>query len=200
METKSVWRLSSTELHTLLQLTCDSERQQTALRGEVMSENIDAINTAVASSVGWVCSRKQEVSRVTDSWLGVVVCCAGGGEAELEEASWVLRLDGAADGEAGAPVHLKHLLLGLGDPVPGRRHRDDWLNQQVCKHREMIGWISILWGFEAISNYLGRSETVTWHASKRMTDWCLKNTCSDGERKQHLGEGRTSISPLELTI
>ena len=104
-----------------------------------MSKNIDAINTAVASLVGGVCSRKQEVSRVIDSWLGVVVCCVGGGEGELEGASWVLRLDGAADGEAGAPVHLKPLLLGLGDPVHGRRHRDDWLNQQVCKHREMIG-------------------------------------------------------------
>ena len=40
-----------------------------------MSKNIDAINTTVASLMGGVCSRKQEVSRVIDSWLGVVVCC-----------------------------------------------------------------------------------------------------------------------------
>ena len=103
-----------------------------------MRKNIDAINTAVASLVGGVCSRKQEVSRVIDSWLGVVVCRVGGGEGELEGASWVLRLDGAADGEVGALAHQKPLLLGLGDPVHGRRHRDDWLKQQVCKHREMM--------------------------------------------------------------
>ena len=104
-----------------------------------MRENIDAINTAVASLMGGAYIRKQEVSRVIDSWLGVAVCYVIGGEGELEEASWVLRLDGAADGEVGAPAHQKPLLLGLGDPVHGRRHRDDWLKQQVCKHREMIG-------------------------------------------------------------
>ena len=104
-----------------------------------MRKNIDAINTAVASLVGGVCSRKQEVSRVIDSWLGVVVCCVGGAEGELEGASWVLRLDGAADDEAGALESLKPLLLGPGDPVHGRRHRDDWLKQQVCKYREVIG-------------------------------------------------------------
>ena len=101
-----------------------------------MRENIDAINTAVVSLVGGVCIRKQEVGRGIDSWLGVVEERVGGGEGELEGASWVLRLDGAADGEAGAPEHLKPLLLGLGDPVHGRRHRDDWLKQQVCKHRD----------------------------------------------------------------
>ena len=104
-----------------------------------MRKNIDAINTAVVSLVGGVCSRKQEVSRVIDSWLGVVVCCVGGGEGELEGASWVLRLDGAAEGEVGAPENLKLLLLGPGDPVHGRIHRDVWLKQQVCKYRERIG-------------------------------------------------------------
>ena len=70
-----------------IQLTCDSEREHLALRGEVMRKDIgviydhvDLINTAVVSCVGVVRGRKQEVGeqevvRVTDSWLGVVVCC-----------------------------------------------------------------------------------------------------------------------------
>lgn len=94
-----------------------------------MVKNMDVINAAVVSLVGGLCSRKQEVGRVIDSWLGVVGCCVGGGEGELEGASWVLWLDGAADGEAGAPGHMKPLLLGLRDPVHGG-HRDVWLNQQ----------------------------------------------------------------------
>lgn len=102
-----------------------------------MRKNKDVINTAVVSLVGGLCSRKQEVGRVIDSWLGVVVSCVEGGEGELEGASWDLGLDGAADGEAGAPGHLEPLLLGLGDPVH-RGHRDVWLNQQVCKHTEMM--------------------------------------------------------------
>ena len=65
-----------------------------------MIMNIDVVNTAVVPLVGVVCSRKQEVGRVTDSWLGVVVCCVGSSEGELEGASWVLWLDGAADGDA----------------------------------------------------------------------------------------------------
>lgn len=80
------------------------------------------INAAVASLVGGVCSSKQEVSGVIDSWLGVAERCVGGGEAELEGASRVLRLDGAADGEVGVSEHLEDLLLGLGDPVHGRPH------------------------------------------------------------------------------
>ena len=127
-------------LHVNSQLTCDGERDQTALREEVMRKNIDVINTAVASLVGGLCSRKQEVGGVIDSWLGVVECWGGGGEVELEGASWVLWLDGAADGEGWAPEHVKPLLLGLGDPVHGGGPRDVGLKQQVCKHREMIGW------------------------------------------------------------
>ncbi|KAF3856153.1 hypothetical protein F7725_016876 [Dissostichus mawsoni] len=57
-------------------------------------------------------SREQEVGAVIDSWLGVVVS----GGAEQEGASWVLRLDGAADAEGGASEHLEPLLLGPGDP------------------------------------------------------------------------------------
>ena len=105
-----------------------------------MRKNKDVINTAVASLVGGLCSRKQEVGGVIDSWLGVVECWGGGGEVELEGASWVLWLDGAADGEGGAPEHVKPLLLGLGDPVHRGGPRDVGLKQQVCKHREMIGW------------------------------------------------------------
>ncbi|KAF3855955.1 hypothetical protein F7725_016678, partial [Dissostichus mawsoni] len=44
--------------------------------------------------------------------MGVVVS----GGAEQEGASWVLRLDGAADAEGGASEHLEPLLLGPGDP------------------------------------------------------------------------------------
>ena len=78
-----------------------------------MRGNRDVINTAVASLVGGLCSREQEVGRVIDSWLGGVVSRVGGAEGELEGASWVLWLDGAADGEGGAPDHLSPLLLGL---------------------------------------------------------------------------------------
>lgn len=76
-----------------------------AVGGEIMRENVDAINTAIASSVGGLRSRKQEVCRVIAGWLGVAVCRVGRGEGELEGASWILWLDGAADGEAGAPKH-----------------------------------------------------------------------------------------------
>ena len=70
-----------------------------------MRNNVEVINTAVVSLVGGLCSRKQEGCGVIDSWLGVVVRCVGGGEGELEGASWVLWLDGAADGEVGAHQH-----------------------------------------------------------------------------------------------
>ncbi|KAF3857660.1 hypothetical protein F7725_010861, partial [Dissostichus mawsoni] len=60
-----------------------------------MRANQQVINTAVVSLVGGLCSREQEVGAVIDSWLGVVVS----GGAEQEGASWVLRLDGAADAE-----------------------------------------------------------------------------------------------------
>lgn len=67
-----------------------------------MKENVEVINTAVVSLVGGLCCRKLEGGRVIDSWLGVVVCCVGGDEGELEGASWVLWLDGADDGEIRA--------------------------------------------------------------------------------------------------
>ena len=41
----------------------------------VIYSNIDVINTAVVSLVGVVGFRKQEVSRVIDSWQDVGVCC-----------------------------------------------------------------------------------------------------------------------------
>ncbi|KAF3839038.1 hypothetical protein F7725_017755 [Dissostichus mawsoni] len=50
-------------------LTCDGDGEQTALRGEVLRISRDVINTAVASLVGGLCSREQEVGRVIDSWL-----------------------------------------------------------------------------------------------------------------------------------
>ncbi|KAF3839031.1 hypothetical protein F7725_017748 [Dissostichus mawsoni] len=50
-------------------LTCDGDGEQTALRGEVLRNSRDVINTAVASLVGGLCSREQEVGRVIDSWL-----------------------------------------------------------------------------------------------------------------------------------
>ena len=70
-----------------IQVTCDSEREDLALSGEVVRffifviyNNIDVINTAVVSLVGVVGFRKQEVgkqevSRMIDRWLVVVVCC-----------------------------------------------------------------------------------------------------------------------------
>ena len=76
-----------------------------------MGENVDVINAAVVPLVGVVCSIKQEVGRVIDSWQGVVLHCVGGGEEELEGTSLVLWFDRACDGEVGAPEHLKLLLL-----------------------------------------------------------------------------------------
>ena len=70
-----------------MQVTCDSEREDLALRGEdmrffisVIYNNIDMISTAVVSLVGVVCFRKQEVGkqevgRMIDGWLGVVLSC-----------------------------------------------------------------------------------------------------------------------------
>lgn len=82
-----------------------------------MRENVDLIDTSVVSLVGVVCRGKQEVGRVMDSWVGVYQGCVGAGEGEMEGASWVLWLDGAADVEA---VVLEHLLLSaLGDPSNG---------------------------------------------------------------------------------
>ena len=58
--------------------TCDSEREDIALRGEVMVVNIDVIGTAVVSLVAVVGCRKPDVSKaevvgVIDSRLGVGV-------------------------------------------------------------------------------------------------------------------------------
>ncbi|KAF3850427.1 hypothetical protein F7725_012199 [Dissostichus mawsoni] len=114
------------------QLTCDGDGEQTALRGQVLRKSRDVINTAVASLVGGLCSREQEVGRVIDSWLGVVVS----GGAEQEGASWVLRLDGATDAEGGASERLEPLLLGPGDPVHGGGHRDVGLKQLIWRERE----------------------------------------------------------------
>ncbi|KAF3850471.1 hypothetical protein F7725_012243 [Dissostichus mawsoni] len=116
-------------------LTCDGDGEQTALRGQVLRKSRDVINTAVVSLVGGLCSREQEVGRVIDSWLGVVVS----GGAQQEGASWVLRLDGATDGEGGASEHLEPLLLGPGDPVHGGGHRDVGLKQLIWREREMEG-------------------------------------------------------------
>ena len=57
----------------LCKVTCDSDIEMPALRGEFMGENVDVINTAVVPSVGVVCGREQEVGRVIDSWQGVVL-------------------------------------------------------------------------------------------------------------------------------
>ncbi len=108
-----------------------------------MRKNIDVISTAVASLVGGLCSKKQEVGRVIESWQSVVVCCVGGGEGELEGASWVLWLDGASDGEGGALEYLKLLLLGLRDTIHGGGHRDVGLNQQVYKYRSLFLFLSL---------------------------------------------------------
>ena len=62
-----------------------------------------------------------------DSWLDVGVCGVGSSEGEVEVASWVLWLDGAADGEAGTLYHLQPLLLALRNPVNGAYEGDDWL-------------------------------------------------------------------------
>ena len=129
-----------------IQVTCDCEREELALRGEVMRgnigviyNNIDVINTAVISLVGVVCCSKQEIRRVIDSWLGVGVCCVGASEGEVEGASLVLWLDGAADGEVGTLQHLLPLLLALGNPVYGGEEGDGWLKQQIWNKTEVIG-------------------------------------------------------------
>ena len=94
------------------------------------------INTAVVPLVGEVCYRKQEVGMVIDSWLGVVVCCVGSSEGEVEGASWVLWLDGAADGETVTLHHLWPLMLALRNPVHGGGEEGDvWIKWQICKKR-----------------------------------------------------------------
>lgn len=122
----------------LLQLTWDRHRQPVAFRVEAMWQSMYVIKTAVTSLVGGVCCMKQEVGRVIDSCLGVVVWCVGGSERELEEASRVLWLNGAADVEAGASKNLKPMLLGFRHHIHGGRHRDDWLNQHFCKHTQTM--------------------------------------------------------------
>ena len=54
------------------------------------------------------------------------------GEGEVEGASWVLWLDGAADGEAGTLHHLLPLLLALRNLLYGGEEADDWLKEQIC--------------------------------------------------------------------
>ncbi|KAF3839043.1 hypothetical protein F7725_017760 [Dissostichus mawsoni] len=75
---------------------------------------------------------QQHVSVPHHSVSGTTTCFSTSSfsEVELEGASWVLRLDGAADGEGGASEHLEPLLLGPGDPVHGGGHRDVGLKQQ----------------------------------------------------------------------
>lgn len=106
--------------------------ERLALRGDVLGENMDVINTAVAPLVGVVRSREQEMSGVVDGWQGVVLCCAGGGEDQLEGTPLVLWFNRACDGEVGAHEHLKLLPLGLGDPVSGGGGGDVWLGQKTC--------------------------------------------------------------------
>ena len=106
-----------------------------------MRRNRHVINTAVGPLVAVVCCRKQEVGRVTDSWLGVLVCCVGSSEGELEGASWVLWLDGAAHGDARTLKNLLSLLPVLMNPSYGLEggEGDAWLEQQICNKREVIG-------------------------------------------------------------
>lgn len=68
-----------------------------------MRDYRDVINTTVVPLVAMVCSRKQEVGSVIDSFLGVSVCCFTNGEHKLRKASWILWFNGAADGEVGRP-------------------------------------------------------------------------------------------------
>ena len=94
--------------------------------------NIDVISTAVIPLMGVVCFRIQEVGRVMDSWLGVVVCCLGSSEGQVEGSSWILWLDGATDGEVGTLHYLQPLLLSLRNPIYGGEEGDVWLKQQIC--------------------------------------------------------------------
>ena len=77
---------------------------------------------------------RKEVGIMIGSWFGVVVCCVGSGEGEVEGASWILWMDGAADGEAGTLHHLQPLLLALRNPVHGGEDGDVWLKQQICNN------------------------------------------------------------------
>ena len=55
--------------------------------------------------------------------LGVGVHCVGSSEGEVEEASWVLWLDGAPDAEAETLDHLQPLLLAFRNGVHKDRQR-----------------------------------------------------------------------------
>ena len=98
----------------------------------VIYNNIDVISTAVIPLMRVICFRIREVGRVIDSWLGVVVCCVGSSEGEVEEASCILWLDGTADGEVGTFPHLMPLLLPLRSPVYSGEYSDVWLKQEIC--------------------------------------------------------------------
>lgn len=76
--------------------------------------NKDVVPLVYALSIG-----KHEMCRVIDSWLGIVACCVESLEGELEGASWILWLDGTADGEVVTPKHMKPLVLGPR-PLPWR--------------------------------------------------------------------------------
>ena len=65
----------------MFRVTCDSEREDLALRGEVVMEHVDVINTAVISLVqGVVCCRKPEGGREIGSCLGMVLSFVASGE------------------------------------------------------------------------------------------------------------------------
>ena len=55
------------------------------------------------------------------------MCCVGSSEVEVEGASWILWLDGAADGEVDTIGYLQPLLVALRNPVSVREHVDVWL-------------------------------------------------------------------------
>ena len=75
--------------------------------GGLCCVGISGVVCCVVSSDVVCCVRISEVyCRVSDSWLGVGVCCVGSSEGEVEESSWILWLDGTDDGETGTSEHL----------------------------------------------------------------------------------------------
>lgn len=106
-----------------------------ALRGKITGESISVIDTAVVPLVGVVRSKEEEMCRVIGSWQGEVLHCARVVENELEEPSWVLRLDRTGNREVGAQEHMKPPLFNLRDPK-GRREADVWLCDHTCKQKD----------------------------------------------------------------
>lgn len=107
-----------------------------------MIENKVVINTAAVPLVGLVGGSKHEVGRVIDSRSGVAVGLVEASEDEGEVTPGILRLHGAADGEAVAPGEL-HVPLPV-IRVHNRHGENHHVRavQNVCRRKTKVGGVT----------------------------------------------------------